>query len=79
MNFIRVDAYSHQSEDGWYSVCAIGSAGGWFSYAAWRTRKHPGGLKLLATVLETAEAGRKVCEEDASDPTVQTESTQIGP
>ena len=67
MQWQRVDDYAQRSACGRYTVAAIGTAGGWFQYAAWRTPLHDSGRQMLG-LHKTQEAARKACEEDCNAP-----------
>lgn len=57
------DRYSRLTEDGRYSVCAVGFEGR-YTWEAWRTRSHPDGAHMIATGLRTEAAAMRICEED---------------
>jgi hypothetical protein len=58
------DKYSLLSDCGRYSVAKYGSETGRFTYAAWRTQKHPLGRLMLASNLPDAITARLRCEHD---------------
>jgi hypothetical protein len=67
MKFKRHDKYSQVSEDGRYSVCAIGMESGGHFYEAHRRRAHEDGPGLISTNLPSAAEARAACEADAND------------
>ena len=66
MQWVRHDKYAEVSDDGRYSIAAIGTGRGYF-FEGYRTRRHEDGLHLVCTNV-TAEEARRLCEEDANGP-----------
>jgi hypothetical protein len=60
----QLDKYALVSDCGRYSVAKYGSESGRYTYAAWRTQKHPLGRLALAMNLPDAITARLRCEHD---------------